>query len=219
MTVSENTTSPTSVSRRSLLGGAATTSLLRAAPSSAQAAPDPIVPLWEEWLRLRARAIGLCHRWQDIETHLMRKIGIPQVLIPSSNNLADFRAQSHAAIDRAVTMLPDSIEIAAALHVDFAKQQARCDWEAARLGLVEVKRQEDQAWDQEAQASEAIFHTHATSLAGIEIKIALIVELCSTGSDDPEFPLPQLQSTLADVKRLRRQFDDTRCSEPIVACP
>jgi len=177
------------------------------------------VPLWEEWLRLRARAIGLCHRWQDIETHLMRKIGIPQVLIPSSNNLADFRAQSHAAIDRAVTMLPDSIEIAAALHVDFAKQQARWDWEAARLGLVEVKRQEDQAWDQEAQASEAIFHTHATSLAGIEIKIALIVELCSTGSDDPEFPLPQLQSTLADVKRLRRQFDDTRCSEPIVACP
>jgi len=27
-------------------------------------------------------------------------------------------------------------------------------------------------------------------LAGIEIKIALIVELCATGSDDPEFPWP-----------------------------
>jgi hypothetical protein len=46
---------------------------------------------------------------------------------------------------------------------------------------------------------------------GIEIKIALIVELCATDSDDPKFPWPQLRSTLADVERLRRRLGAMRC--------
>jgi len=46
---------------------------------------------------------------------------------------------------------------------------------------------------------------------GIEIKIALIVELGSTGPDDSEFPWPQLRSTLADVRHLRRTFGTARC--------
>ena len=173
--------------------------------------PDSILPLWQEWLRLHARATGLCHRWQDIETHLMREIGFPQVRIPSSDNPAGICAQSHAEIDRALLAFPCSTEIAATLHADLSARRAGWDAEAAKLGFKELKQQEDEAWSEEAQASDAIFEARATSLVDIEIKIALIVELCSAGSDDPEFPLPQLRSTLADVKRLRRAFGTVGC--------
>jgi hypothetical protein len=173
--------------------------------------PDSILPLWQEWLRLHARATSLCHRWQFVEAHLMGKIGFPQVRIPSSDNPAGICAQSHAEIDRALLAFPCSTEIAATLHADLSARQARWDAEAAKLGFDEVKQQEDEAWSEEAQASAAIFRARATSLAGIEIKIAVIVELCSAGSDDPEFPLPQLRSTLADVKRLRRAAGAVQC--------
>jgi hypothetical protein len=206
MANSEDVPSLSSVSRRSLLVGATTTPLFPGTTSiDSAAAPDPLPLLWQEWLRLHTRATSLCHRWQDMETHLMRTIGVPQVVIMSPGDSAELRAQSHAEIDRALTSLPRSPEGAAALHGDLAARQARWDAEAARLGFDEVRRQEEEAWRQETEATEAIFRARASSLAGIEIKIGLIVELCSTGADDPEFPLPQLRSTLADMKRLGRK--------------
>jgi hypothetical protein len=214
MVDSKNSTTRHLVSRRKLLTGAATVPLFSAAVSASREpfeAPVSIMKLWQEWQRLRARATDLCHRWQDIETHLMRTIGVPQVLITSPDNSADVRAQSHVEIDLALARFPRSCALTAALHADFANQQARWDAEATRLGFDEIKQQEDAAWNQEAEGSAAIFSARATSLAGIEIKIALLVELCSTGSDDPEFPLPQLCSTLADMKRLRRKFGAIQC--------
>ena len=211
MVDSKDSTTLSSVSRRNLLTGATTAQIFQVIGLPPPSAPDPIVVQWNEWQRLHARATGLCHRWQDIETHLIRKIGVPLVVITSPYNSAVTHAQSHAEIDRALTKLPRSPEVAAALHTDFANQQARWDAEASRLGFDKFKQQEDEAWRQEAEASDAIFSARATNLAGIEIKIALIVELCSTGSDDQEFPWPQLRSTLADVKRLRRNFGVVQC--------
>lgn len=170
-----------------------------------------MMPLWQKWQRLHARATELCHRWQDIEGHLMRKIGVPQVRVKSPDDPEGIRALSHAEIDRALAALPCSTEIGVALHADFANQQARWNAEAEKLGFDEIKQQEDAAWDQEAEASEVIFRTRAKSLASIEIKIALIVALGSTGPGDSEFPWPQLRSTLADVKRLRRTFGAVPC--------
>jgi len=210
MVNAENSTNLFCLSRRKLLTGTAAVPLFpiaRSSPESSVRTEDLLPPLWQEWLRLHTRATSLCHRWQDLETHLMRKIGVPQVLIPLPDSSASLRALSHAEIDGALAKLSCSPEVAAALHDDFADQQARWDAEAMRLGFDEIKQQEDEAWSQETEASEAIFRARATSLAGIEIKIALIVELCSTGADDPEFPLPQLRSTLADVKRLRHKCD------------
>jgi hypothetical protein len=214
MVDSESTTSLSPVSRRKLLTSAATAPLFPIASSSSQlspGAPDPIVALWQEWQRLHTRATGLCHRWQDMETYLMRKIGVPEVGIPSPEDPAGICAHSHAEIDRALATLSCPPEVGTALHADLTARQARWDAEAARLGFDEIKQLEDEAWSQEAEASKAIFRARATSLVDIEIKIALIVELCSTGSDDPEFPWPQLRSTLADVKRLRRRFGSVQC--------
>ncbi|MDB5393099.1 MAG: hypothetical protein JWM91_605 [Rhodospirillales bacterium] len=214
MADSDHSTRLSYLSRRKLLTGTATAPLFPIVSSSSQlsaGASDPILPLWQEWQRLHTRATGLCHRWQDMETYLMRKIGVPQVRIPSPDNPAAICAHSHAEIDRALATLFCPPEIGTALHADLTARQGRWDAEAASLGFDEIKQLEDEAWSQEAEASKAIFRARATSLVGIEIKIALIVELCSTGSDDPEFPWPQLRSTLADVKRLRRRFGSVQC--------
>jgi hypothetical protein len=168
--------------------------------------PDSILPLWQEWERVHDKATGLCHRWQKIESLLMRKVGVPQVRIKSPDKPEGICALSHAEIDRALTAAPCSAEDSAALHADFSARQARWTMEAEKLGFDAIKQQETEAWRLDTRASDAIFETQATSLMGIEIKIALIIELCSTGSDDPESPWPELRSTLADVKRLRRAF-------------
>jgi len=138
---------------------------------------------------------------------MMRSVGVPQVLILSSGDSDGVRAFSHAEINRAIADYDCPPKIAAELHADFAAQQARWDAEAARLGFEEAKHQEGEAWEQEAATTDAIFRTRAATLLGVEIKIALMVKLCISGSDDPDFPLPQLRSTLADVKRLRRTLE------------
>jgi hypothetical protein len=214
MVDADHNTSLSVVTRRTLLTGAATTPLLSAKASAFRLppeTPDPMMPLWQEWQRRHARATALCHRWQDIEGHLMRKVGFPQVRIKSPDSPDGIRALSHAEIDRALAALPCSAETGVALHADFANRQARWNAEAEKLGFDEIKLQEDAARDQEIEASDAILEARVTNLMGIEIKIALIVELGSTGPDDSEFPWPQLRSTLADVKRLRRTSSAVRC--------
>jgi len=205
MADSDHSTSLFSVSRRRLLTSAAGAPLLPVA-GSAQAASDPILSLWEEWERLHAQATGLCHRCQKIETHLVRKVGVPQVRIKSPDKPKGICAQSHAEIDRALTAICSSTDASAALHADFAAQQAHWTREAETLGFDAIKQQEIEAWRLETRTSDAIFEARATSLMGIEIKIAVMIELWSTGSDDPESPWPELRSTLADVKRLRHAF-------------
>jgi hypothetical protein len=214
MVDSENSTSLSSVSRRELLTGAAATPLLPVATSLPQLSagmPTSILPLWREWLRLHSQAMNLCHRWQCVEMHLIRKVGFPQVRIPNPDQPAGTCAQSHVEIDRALAAVSCSAEESAALHADFAARQARWDAEAEKLGFDAIKQQETEAWHQGTRVSDAIFEARATSLIDIEIKIALIIELCSTGSDDPESPWPELRSTLADVKRLRCAFGTVRC--------
>jgi hypothetical protein len=210
----ENSTSLSFVSRRKLLTGAGAVPLLGGPLQPSRqlpATPDPIILLWREWQRLFARASALCCLFQDMETHLMHTVDIPQVFIPSPQGSRAICAQSHAEIDRALTESDCSPEISAALHVEFADRRARWDAAADRLGFNEIKQQEGEAWDEEARATTAIFQTRATTLAGVEIKIALMVQLCATGSDDPDFPLPQLRTTMADLKRLRRNLEALRC--------
>jgi hypothetical protein len=199
------------VSRRKLLTSAAAAPFVPLpAGSSPPTAPDPILPLWLEWQRLYAQASGLCHRWQKLESRMMRSVGVPQVLIPSPSDSDRVRAFSSSEIDRAVADYGCPPKIAAELHADFAAQQARWDAEAARLGFEEAKRQEGEAWEQQAAATDRIFRARALTLAGVEIKIALLIKLCFSGCDDPDFPLSQLRSTLADVKRLRSSLDALR---------
>ena len=213
MVDSENSTSLPFVSRRELLSGFAATTTVKAAHSAIghSEPPDPILPLFREWQRLHAYASALCEHWQKLESRLVHTVGFPQVFIPSSNGGRNICAQSHSEIDQAVAAGDCSQEVGADLHAEFAVRRSRWDAEAEALGFDESNRQELAAWREEEEAARAIFRTKAATLAGVEIKLALMIQLCAAFSDDPDFPLPQLRSILADVKRLRRALDALRC--------
>ena len=212
MTDPKDSTSLSSVSRRRLIASVAVTpmsvtgSFLPRSP-----APDPIVPLWREWERLHALASELCHRWQEIETRLVRVVGFSQVFIPPTDGSRAICAQSPSEIDQAVAAGDCPQAVGAALHAELAARRARWDAEAEALGFDEANRQELEAWRKEEAAVRAVFRTKAATLAGVEVKLALMIQLCSAFSDDSDFPLPQLRSTVADVKRLRRALDTLRC--------
>jgi hypothetical protein len=213
MVDSENSMSRSSVSRRKLLSCAtAAPALTVASPVIGAMEPsDPILPLWCEWQRLHASATGLCHRAQEIESRLMRAVGFPQVFIPSSDGASCICAQYPSEIDQAVAAGDCPQDVATALHAELGARRARWDAEAEALGFEEANRQELEAWRKEEEAVRAVFRTRAATLAGVEIKLALMIQLCATFSADPEFPMPQLRSTLADVKRLGRALDALRC--------
>ena len=97
------------------------------------------------------------------------------------------------------------------LHAELAARRTRWDAAAEALGFDEANRQELEAWREQEEAVRAVFRVRAATLAGVEAKLALMIQLCATFSDDPDFPLPQLRSTLADVKYLRRALDALRC--------
>jgi hypothetical protein len=213
MVDSENSTSLPSVSRRELLSGLAATPAIGAAHSTTGRTeiPDPILSLWREWQRLHAYTLELCEHRQNIETRLVHTVGFPQVFISSSDSTRKICVQSHSDIDQAVTAGHCSQELGAELHAELATRRTRWDAEAEALGFDEANRQEHQAWRREEEAVRAVFRTRAATLAGVEIKLALMIQLCSAFSDDLDFPLPQLRSTVADIKRLRCALDTLRC--------
>jgi hypothetical protein len=204
MSDSENSTTLPDVSRRELLAAAVVAPLTPTGGSQTPAASDPVLPLWGERQRLHAQAVGLCHRWSELETHLIREIGFPKVVLPCAESPNGHCAFTHEDIDRAFAMDEQPSDAKAELHARLASHQARWDAEAGRIGFFEADRQQLEGWKKEAEATRKIFATPATTLSGIKIKIALMIQLCRTGSDVADFPLPQLRSTLADVERLQR---------------
>jgi hypothetical protein len=200
------------VSRRDLLITASNATLLSGLDAARNnPGTDPIEPLWREWERLHARALGLCEHWQEIENRLVRAVGFPQVFIPSADGARNICAQSASDIEQAVAVGDCTEELGAALHAELAARRARWDARAEALGFEEANRQELAAWRAEEAAVRAVFKTRAETLAGVEIKLALMIQLCDAFSDGADFPLPQLRSTLADVKRLRCTLDALRC--------
>jgi hypothetical protein len=212
MPVARKNTKRALVSRRDLLITASNATLLSGLDVAGNSpCADPIMPLWGEWERLHARALCLCEHCQEIESRLVRAVGFPQVFIPSANDTQNICAQSHSEIDRAVAAGDCSQDHGIALHGELAARRARWDGEAKALGFDEANREELEAWRKEEEAVRAVFRTRAATLAGVEIKLALMIQLCATFAVDPEFPMPQLRSTLADVKRLWRALNTLRC--------
>lgn len=203
MTDSENSTTLSDVSRRNLLAIAAATPLSALSPSRLPEANDPVLALWHERQRLHAQAVGLCRRWGELEDHLIKEIGFPKVLLPCTETAVETVAFSHDDIDRACATGKLSADSQANLHAQLSAHQALWDREGCRTGFFEADRRQLEAWKKEAHATRTIFATPATTLTGIRMKIALMVQLCRTGCEDPDFPLPQLRSTLADIERLQ----------------
>ena len=164
--------------------------------------PDPIGPLSTEWQRLHQQTVALCHKAQDLEAQLLRTVRAPIVAVEAFDGADCMLAHSHEDIDAILGDSGSSAGLAEDLHSKLSARQQRWSAEADREDFDEAQRHEADAWAQEADAAQTIFRTPATSLVGVQIKLALMIEMCMTGMIDPAFPLPQLQSTFADVENL-----------------
>lgn len=160
---------------------------------------EPILDLFIEWRRRHRDASRLSRKWQRLEAQLVKAIGFPHVSSISRHSDLPAKAFSHDQIDDLFADHPSQ----ASLHSELDKCLVHWESEQNKVGLDAVRAEEYEAWDQEHAAANAVFRTRASTLTGVEAKLAVLLKLAITGSSDPKFPWPQLKSVLLDVRRLR----------------
>ena len=202
--VESHSTSLPRITRRSALAGCAVgpafiDGLLRVEGCS----QDPVAQLWVEWKKLHQQAVMLCHKAQDLEAQLLRTVGTPIVAVQDVDGMDRAVAHSHEEIDAIFREAGFPAEAARELHQKLTALEDGWRAEGDRLGFDEAQRAEADAWAKEAEVASAIFSMAAQSLSGVQIKLALMIQMCAVGMVEPAFPLPQLQSVLNDVQKLR----------------
>ena len=205
MVEAKDSTSLGGVSRRELLGGETSLPQLSGwEPSVGQLEDEPLVRLWLDWKRLHSLTILVCHRTQDLEAHLLRTLGPPLVLVQSLANPKGVPAWSHEDIDRILSETKGVTSSGPALHAELSRRKGRWSAEGNRLGFDEAMENEREAWRRESDASSAIFRAAAATLTGVQVKIALMIQMCVAEAADRSFPLPQLESTFKDLAALAK---------------
>lgn len=146
--------------------------------------PDPTCALWHEWRAARQLTESLCHEQQRLETRLIEMIGRRPVKHRNRSAAAEAEAASDASCPRAF--------------------QTR--WKAvdAEIGYSIAKAAEESAAEHEQRLVETLWATPAQSLAGIACKLDTLLREGEWCESCPEFPWPQIRSTLTDLMRLAR---------------
>lgn len=202
MSDSDRSTSSGGISRRMLTGAGALVpfGLLKLTTNSA-GSRDPVLPLYLEWQRLQRSVTELCFRCQSLENNLIGQTATPE-------KEYDIEGETNgrtASPSTTFLPVPGLTSAPAATMADAVSEFApillnSIGWDE----LESLRAEEGEKWDELQRAADALLRTEAESLAGVAIKISLIVQMCSTGPADAEFPVPQLRSTLADLQRLCR---------------
>lgn len=166
--------------------------------------PDPTQLHWREWRRLHNEAVVRCHHAQDLEAQLLRTVGAPMVRIRRAPDAEDLTAHSRDEIDQILkeTDTPDAV--AEDLHKKLTTRKREWDKESDRIGFAAAAQQEDQAWARERQAAGMIFQAPAKSLTGVQMKLALMIQMAVEGTGDSIPPISQLQSIFSDLARLNK---------------
>ncbi len=165
-------------------------------------ASDPIQLLWREWQTFHNEAVVKCYRAQDLEAQLLRTVGAPMIRIRRGPDAEDLMAHSHDDIDHIVAESNTPDTVAEDLHRKLATHQREWNDESDRIGFAAAVQQEDQAWARERETAGMIFRAPAKSLTGVQIKLALIMQMSVDGTGDVMFPLSHLQSILNDLTSL-----------------
>lgn len=189
------------ISRRAVLGGLAAP-LLPASPAASAAGPtDPVLPLWAEWSRASREAAALAARWAALEAGLARDVGFPRVAVPAPDGSAPTWVTTHADLDAALAAQVDP-SLGPQLHAELARRLALWRDAAARLGLDETDRLEDEAMSRSAELAESLIRVPAGSLTGSILKLELILRTGQAKTGDDEFPWGWLRLAIADLRRL-----------------
>ncbi len=103
--------------------------------------------------------------------------------------------------------MPGTEELRQKLHREFAAHRRRWEIAAGAIGLGPVEERVNHAWDRWDTLTETVWQVPAGSLAGVAAKLAMVLSIGQSRSDDDEFPWPPLRSVLADLQRLGKLPD------------
>jgi len=206
MADSDDTTTLPALSRRDLLGGASILPI-GAADALRRGSSDPVLDLFQEWRALDAELDIWQDDWQKKEGVLLRTVGMPRVLVPIPGAADPVSASEPAEIDELLEDLPGTEELRQRLHREFAAHRRRWEMAAAAIGLGPVEERVNLAWDRWEALTETVWQVPADSLAGVAAKLAMVLSMGQSRSDDGEFPWPPLRSVLADLQRLGKLPD------------
>lgn len=194
------------VSRRAVLvGGIATPLLPTPSGVAADAASDPILPLWTQWQCASAEAAIWGTRWAALERELARTVGFPRVCV-STPDYRTVWATSFAQIDEVIGDGRESETSRTALQMDLASRQASWTEAATQTGLDVLERQEAAAMARSAELAETLLALSARTLAGVIVKLELILRMGETHPEGEDFPWGCLRATVAELKRLTAEF-------------
>ncbi|MGK9171554.1 hypothetical protein KXR53_35055 [Inquilinus limosus] len=202
MADSDDTTTLPALSRRDLLGGATVIPISAADARRRGANSDPVLDLFREWRALDAELDAWQDDWQKKEGVLLRTVGMPRVLVPVPGKAEPVSACEPAEIDELLEDLPGTEELRQRLHREFAAHRRRWEIAAAAIGLGPVEERVNQAWDRWDSLTETVWQVPAGTVAGAVAKLAMVLSMGQSRSDDDEFPWPPLRSILADLQRL-----------------
>ncbi|MFE0756963.1 hypothetical protein ACFW16_23585 [Inquilinus sp. NPDC058860] len=207
MADSDDTTTLPALSRRELIGGATVLPIGAADAPRRGSTSDPVLDLWEEWRVLHAELDAWQDDWQKKEGVLLRTVGMPRVLVPVPGQVEPVSACEPAEIDELLEDLPGTEELRQRLHREFAAHRRRWEIAAGAIGLGPVEERVNNAWDRWDALTETVWQVPAGSLAGVAAKLAMVLSIGQSRSDDDEFPWPPLRSVLADLQRLGKLPD------------
>jgi hypothetical protein len=203
MVDSETSTSLSSVSRRTLLTGAATVPLAPILRNrSTDSAADSIVALYRDWRQADADVKRWCRKWGKLESALARSVGFPRVAISLPSSKAAIWATTHEDIDHALADRSDVEALRESLHAELAARKACWDAEAAEIGLAEADHEETLAFERREVLAFQAFALPAGDLADVVTKLTLILRMGEARDSDDAFPWPQIQSVINDIRRL-----------------
>ncbi|MDR6289014.1 MULTISPECIES: hypothetical protein [Inquilinus] len=202
MADSDDITTLPALSRRDLLGGATVLSINAADARRRGASSDPVLDLFQEWRALDAELDAWQDDWQKKEGVLLRTVGMPRVIVPVPGEAEPVSACEPAEIDALLEDLPGTEELRQRLHREFAAHRRRWEMAAAAIGFGPAEERVNLAWDRWDTLTETIWQVPAGTLAGMAAKLAMVLSIGQSRSDDDEFPWPPLRSVLADLQQL-----------------
>jgi hypothetical protein len=124
------------------------------------------------------------------------------VKIHSDPDAEEIVAHSHDDIDHVLMETNESDTGAKDLHKRLATRQREWNCESDRVGFAAVVQQEGQVWVRERHVANTIFRTSAKNFIGVQIKLALMMQMDVDGTGDVMSPLSQLQSIFNDLASL-----------------
>ncbi|KAA1183583.1 hypothetical protein FP026_05910 [Rhizobium tropici] len=210
MADSDDTTTLSSVTRRMLLTGTIAATAMwpfdygadAAEALTCNAASDPALDLWQQWLTAHNETQRLWKIQLDLESRMVAAVGFPQVEITLPGEKEPVRAFSLEDIDRICGDASVHQAVRTQAIIAFRERQEAWDCLDHALGYSRAEKAEILSDRMEMKLADALMATPAATLAGVAGKLDAILRAGEYFDKCPEFPWLQVRAAMADLVRI-----------------